>query len=73
MQRLKGGICLLVVISGLAPESRAKFLFLMSEKFSFSIFRISNVHDGDHDVDDGDDDDGDDDDGDGDDDDDDEG
>ena len=72
MQRLKGGICLLVVISGLAPESRAKFLFLMSEKFSFSILRISNVHDDDHDVDvvdddgdDGDDDDDDDDDDDG--------
>ena len=69
MQRLKGGICLLVVISGLAPESRAKFLSLMSEKFSFSILRISNVHYDDHDVVDDDDDDGDDDDGDDDDDD----
>ena len=57
MQRLKGGICLLVVISGLALESRAKFLFLMSEKFSFSILRISNVHYDDHDVVDDDDDD----------------
>ena len=37
---------------------------LMSEKFSFSILRISNVHYDDHDVVDDDDDDGDDDDGD---------